>query len=90
MTQVVTVLKKAVVREAPRVHLGAASSGPALPPGGAMPGAGPQPQVRIVEQNESAALVEVLCPCGCRIVLKCQTGFLAPVGEGTLSKEHKP
>lgn len=90
MTQAVTVLKKAQVREAPRVQLGGSSSAPGTlaPTGGPRPAQAPQPQARILEQDETAALVEVLCPCGCRIVLKCQTGSVAFAGERTPSKER--
>ncbi|MCY2925623.1 MAG: hypothetical protein NT031_09310 [Planctomycetota bacterium] len=93
MTQAVTVLKKAQVREAPRVQLGGSSASPeaSAATGGAKPAStGPQPQARILEQDETAALVEVLCPCGCRIVLKCQTGSVASSGERTPSKERNP
>ncbi|MEI7836222.1 MAG: hypothetical protein WCK05_07400 [Planctomycetota bacterium] len=89
MTQAVTVLKKAAVREAPRVNLGAPSHASSAPAGGRMP-SGPQPQARIIEQDETAAMVEVLCPCGCRIVLKCQTGSSASLTERTPAKERKP
>lgn len=76
MTQAVTVLKKAAVREAPRVNLGdtPASPAPLSPPPAGKAQPGPQPQARIIEQTDTAAMIEVLCPCGCRIVLKCQTG----------------
>lgn len=98
MTQAVTVLKKAVVREAPGVALGgppraAASPSPALGAQPQRPGAPGEPQARILEQDDTAAMVEVLCPCGCRIVLRCQTGSPAPAGERVVpvvSKERVP
>ncbi|MCY2932038.1 MAG: hypothetical protein NTV86_21600 [Planctomycetota bacterium] len=98
MTQAVTVLKKAVVREAPGVPLGGPSrTAPSPAPAGSAqtlrPGPAGEPQARILEQNETAAMVEVLCPCGCRIVLRCQTGSPPPAGERidpVVSKERVP
>jgi len=36
-------------------------------------------QVRILENNEQYAVIEVICPCGTRMSLKCEyTGAPAP------------
>ena len=42
--------------------------GPGAPPAGSD---APQPQARIVEQNQTQAIVEVTCSCGSTFYLNC-------------------
>ena len=57
------VLKKTEVKLTESVHLGSASAGQG-------PAAHP-PQARIIEQNDTNAVVEVVCGCGRKILLLC-------------------
>lgn len=72
------VLKKASVREAGPVQLGTIGSQP-RPAGGAAKAA-PAAQARVVEQDDRSAVIEVVCPCGCRTLVRCITGSPAEPG----------
>jgi hypothetical protein len=89
MNPVAPVLKKGTVRQAGPVHLGT-PSGQGRP---AAAGKAASPaQARILEQDEHMALVEVVCPCGCRMVLQCLTGPAAatPKPDEPVRKEPTP
>jgi hypothetical protein len=45
---------------------------------GAAGAVSPAPSARIVEKNDSGAMVEVVCACGRKIHLHCRYGQLAP------------
>lgn len=97
MTQAAAVLKRASVRTAGAVQLGSASGAPrpAPAPGSAPAAAKPAgAQARIVEQDDRSAVIEVICPCGCRTLVRCVTAAIEPAGakrpNESIAKETMP
>jgi hypothetical protein len=71
------ILKSDEVKLEGRFLLDAAQTGSNLPKQRAATSSAPQ--VRILENHEQYAVIEVICPCGTRMALKCEyAGAPAP------------
>lgn len=76
-TAVGRILKSNEVKLEGRFLLGAEQAGSDLPK--QQGAASSAPQVRIMENHEQYAIIEVICPCGTRTLLKCEyAGAPAP------------